>query len=296
MSDIRFSIAGPGRVGQSLAHWLSGRGGRLRQVAARREAAARQLTRALGGSSVPIDELSSAGEDLLLVTVSDSALEAIARGLAARPQADVVLHVSGAMPAEVIAPLRRGGSAIGSFHPLRAFPRVEPDAGAARGTLFGIDGDERAAVLSRRLAAAWGARVIEVEPGQRRLYHLAASLAAGGVVTVLAMAREILDRLGLPTELESGYFTLARQALEEAEAAERPGAALTGPAARGDAELVERQLADLEAQAPELVDGVVALLEETRRASAAEAEDAQRWAELGRILAKTKQRKSFLDP
>ncbi|MDX1643130.1 MAG: Rossmann-like and DUF2520 domain-containing protein [Thermoanaerobaculia bacterium] len=296
MIDIRFSVFGPGRVGGSLAHWLVACGGHLEQVATRRRSAAERLCDSLGGSAVAIEEITTTGEDLLLLAVSDPALEAVAHDLAARSQADVVLHVAGAMPAEVLAPLRQVGSAIGSLHPLRAFPAVEPDPQRVRGTYFAIDGDPAAIEISHRLLDIWQAHGVEIPPRHRRLYHLAASLAAGGVVTILAMVRQIIDRVGLPPEVERGYFALARQALAEAVAEDHPRNALTGPAARGDVELVERQLAELEATAPELVDGVVALLEETRRASAARAADDSAWEELGRILAKAKQRKSFLDP
>lgn len=296
MIDIRFSVVGPGRVGRSLAHWLVACGGRLEQVAARRRAAAEELSDTLGGRAVAIEEATTAGEDLLLLAVSDPALEAVAHSLAARPQADVALHVSGALPAEVLAPLRRAGSAVGSLHPLRAFPAVEPDPERVRETYFAIDGDPPATELALRLLDIWQAHGVEIPPRHRRLYHLAASLAAGGVVTILTMVREIVDRVGLPPEVARGYFALAHQAMAEAATEDHPRDALTGPAARGDAELVERQLAELEATAPELVAGVVALLEETRRASATRAGDDSAWRELGRILAKAKQRKSFLDP
>lgn len=296
MTGLRFSVAGPGRVGRSLAHWLVAVGGELVQTAARRPAAARSLSDALGGVPAPLAELSTAGEDLLLVAVADRALAEVAAGLAGRAQADVALHVSGSTPAAVLAGLRRHGSAVGSLHPLRAFPEIEPDVAVARGTLFGLDGDERAVELSRRLVGAWEGRTVVIEPERRRLYHLAASLAAGGVVTVLAVVRRLIERAGLPAEVETGYYDLAHQALAEAAAAERPAAALTGPAARGDAELVARQIADLESAAPELVEVVIALLEETRRRRVEAVGPDAAYDELGRILAKAKQRKSFLDP
>lgn len=296
MIDIRFSVLGPGRVGRSLAHWLVDRGGRLSQVAARRQQAARELTAKLDGTAVEPGELSTAGEDLLLVTVTDGALARMATELATRPQAAVVLHASGSTDAAVLAPLRRHGSDVGSLHPLRAFPRPETEVERIAGTLFAIDGDEGATALAHRLVDAFDGRAVEIEPRARLLYHLAASLAAGGVVTVLSVARRIIERVGLPGEVEDGYYALARQALAEAAAAGHPVDALTGPAARGDADLVERQLAELEASAPELLPVVVALLDETRRARAERAPDPANWEALRRIFAKAKQRKSFLDP
>ena len=48
---------------------------------------------------------------------------------------------------------------------------------------FAVDGDPEARALAGRLAAAWGGTAAEVPAEARPLYHFAATLAAGGVVT-----------------------------------------------------------------------------------------------------------------
>jgi predicted short-subunit dehydrogenase-like oxidoreductase (DUF2520 family) len=261
LSGLTFSLVGPGRVGGSLAPWAEAAGARLRQVAGRRAAE----------GVVPIAGLSTAGEELLLLAVPDGALPEIAAELAHRPQARVVLHTSGSLPAEVLAPLRGGppgfpGSAIGSLHPLKAFPRPLPDPGEARGMLFAIDGDPEARALAHRLATAWGGVPAEVPAEARTLYHLAASLAAGGAVTLFALADELAGRLGLPPAVGRGYLKLAQGAV--AAALETPGEAaaaraLTGPVVRGDSETFTRQLAALAALAPEKVPLILHLARET---------------------------------
>ena len=71
-----------------------------------------------------------------------------------------------------------------------------------------MDGDPEARDLAFRLAAAWGAEAAEVPAAARPLYHFAATLAAGGVVTLLAAAEEIAERLGLPEAVTRGYLEL----------------------------------------------------------------------------------------
>ena len=73
-----------------------------------------------------------------------------------RPQADVALHVSGVASAAALEPLRSAGSAIGGFHPLRAFPAPERCVEEAAGVFFALDGDPAAIALGQRLAAAFG--------------------------------------------------------------------------------------------------------------------------------------------
>ncbi len=253
LSGLSFSLAGPGRVGSSLAGWLAAAG--ARQVAAAGRAG--------------LDGLATAGQDLLLVAVADAALPGVAATLARRPQAAVALHTSGSLDAAVLAPLREAGVAVGSLHPLKAFPHPLPDPEQARGVFFAVDGDPAAQELACRIVRAWGGVAAEVPAAARPLYHLAASLAAGGVVTLLAAAEEIAQRLGLPGEVTRGYLELCRGALAaalDAHAAGDPlGASLTGPAARGDRATVARQLAALAELAPEKTGLVRDLARETLR-------------------------------
>jgi len=253
LSDLSFSLVGPGRVGRSLAAWATARGARCSGVAGRRELAS----------------LTTAGQDLLLLAVPDGAYAAVAAELSQRPQAAVALHTAGSLDAEALAPLRKAGAAIGSLHPLKAFPHPLPDPEQARGVFFAVDGDPAAQALACRLAAAWDAEAAEVPAAARTLYHFAATLAAGGVVTLLSTAEDIAARLGLPEAVTRGYLELCRGAVAaaaEAHAAGRPlAAALTGPAARGDRATVERQLGALAGLAPEKLPLIVALAQETLR-------------------------------
>lgn len=270
-------VAGYGRVGTSLALWLVAAGARLVAVAGRDPG--RPLDARL--PAVPrlaLSDLQSAEADLLLLAVADPALPAVAEQLARRPQAGVVLHVSGPLDAGVLAPLAHDAtsslprSAIGTLHPLRAFPTVLPRP--AVGTFYALDGDAAALALGRRLAAAFEGQTVEVGGEARTLYHLAATLAAGGVTTVLAMLAELLAAAGLPRTLLAANLHLMDGALEAVRRAAQEGAdlelfdrdifdrAITGPAVRGDVATLERQRAALLAIAPRLLEPIAALQDE----------------------------------
>lgn len=247
LSGLTFSLAGPGRVGSSLAAWLETAG-------ARRIAAA-------GRSG--IGDLETAGQDLLLIAVPDPALREVAERLAKRRQADVALHTSGNLDASALDPLRHAGAAIGSLHPLKAFPRPLTDPAEARGVFFAVDGDPAARALAHRIAAAWGGASAEVEADVRPLYHFAATLSAGGAVTILALAEDLARRLGLPEAAVRGYLELCRGAVAQAVATGAPAAVLTGPAARGDRATVAGHLEALRELAPDKLPLVVQLARET---------------------------------
>lgn len=252
LQGLRFSLAGPGRVGASLARWAVAAGATLVSVAGRRGGRPAWED---GPPRTALGNLETAGQDLLLIAVSDGSLSSVAARLARRPQARVALHTSGSQDASALAPLARAGVAVGSLHPLKAFPRPLPDPAEGRGVFFAVDGAPEARELARRLAAAWGAVSAEVPPEARTLYHFAATLAAGGVTTLLAAAAEIADKLGLPPEVAQGYVELARGAVAaagEALAASRPlSSAITGPAARGDRATLARHLEALRHVSPD---------------------------------------------
>ncbi|MEZ5333634.1 MAG: Rossmann-like and DUF2520 domain-containing protein [Thermoanaerobaculia bacterium] len=270
----RFSLVGPGRVGSSLAHWLVAAGVRLDVVAGRDPMRRNALAAALGGTAVELDALDSSGSDLLLLAVADPVLRPVAARLATRRQAPVVLHTSGAAPAEAIAPLRDQACAVGSLHPLKSFPRPLPDAEEGRGVVFGVDGDTEALTAAHGLASAVGGRSVVVPPGARLAYHLAATLASGGVVTLLAAADEIARRHGLDESVLAGYVELARGSLELAETTRPVAAAITGPVARGDVETVSAELTALAERVPELGPLVAELARTTLRLLAEVGEDA----------------------
>lgn len=270
LSGLRFSLVGPGRVGLSLAQWLEQGGAELVSRAGRGE----------------VGSLVSGGQDLLLLAVPDGALPEVAARLALRPQAAVVLHTSGSQDASPLAPMRAGGSAVGSLHPLKAFPHPLPDAGAGRGVFFALDGDPAALAFARRLVDSWGGVAGEVPGPLRPLYHLAASLAAGGVVTLVAAASEIAASLGLPQEIAGGYLELARGALAVAAAGGGPAQNLTGPVARGDLLTLDRALDGLATSVPEKLPLVLEVARETLHQLARLTPLSPRHEELARELAR----------
>ncbi len=254
------------------------RGAELVAVAGRTTERTGAALAGLGARSTTVDELSSGGCGLLLVTVPDDAIAQVARRLARRPQATVALHTAGRLGASVLAPLEAAGSAVGSFHPLKAFPRPLPDPADAAGVFFATDGAPPAQELARRLARAFAAEAHEIPEGVREVYHLAASVAAGGVVTLVASAAALASSLGLPDAVGRGYLGLAQGALAEARRGVRDAPAqaairraLTGPLARGEAETFLREIGALAAAGAEgerRLDLFVRLALETARLAA----------------------------
>src|SRR6185312_7446970 len=82
---------------------------------------------------------------LIYICVSDAAIAEVARKLSKLPvdwKGKSVVHVSGALTAAELSPLKKRGAATASFHPMNTFVPGANDE--LSGTPFGAEGDERA--------------------------------------------------------------------------------------------------------------------------------------------------------
>ena len=294
LSGLAIALVGPGRAGTSVARWCLASGATLRTVTRARARALPRWAQVAGARQAGLHELESTDCDLLLLAIPDGALADAAQRLAERPQARVVLHTSGRLDAEVLAPLRRQGCFVGGLHPLRAFPRPLPALAVARRTFLALQGDGPARDLAGRIAAGIGAPHAEVPAAMRPLYHLAATLAAAGTVTSLAAAIDVAAAVGVPAAAHQGLCELARGAVAAVSSA-NPGAALTGPVARGEVTYIE-QLDALRETRRELHPLAVVLALEALRELAAERPLTPSQVALRAALRDTCEQPGFLDP
>jgi len=102
-----------------------------------------------------------------------------------------------------------------------------------------------------------GARPVRLDEEHKALYHAAAVFASNYLVAVAALAEGLFARAGLDDGL-ARFLPLSRASIDNVEALGAP-AALTGPAARGDAGTIARNLEALAAAAPEAIPAYVAL-------------------------------------
>ncbi|HEY6429999.1 MAG TPA: DUF2520 domain-containing protein [Acidimicrobiales bacterium] len=212
MHTIR--IIGRGRAGTSLAAALSARGW------------------VFAGFLGRGDDLSGAarGVDVLVLATPDDAIAEVAAAIEPVPTTAVV-HLSGSLGLHVLAPHPRRAC----LHPLVPLPNATVGAARLRsGVTFAVAGDP----VARDIVDSLGGRVVEVADEDRAAYHAAACIAANHVVALLGQVERVAASVGL--DLES-FLPLTRAAVDDV-AALGPGAALTGPALRGDWATLSRHL------------------------------------------------------
>jgi len=242
----RVFVIGAGKAGRALTHAM--RIGGVDVVGLH----GRQSSHGITSGALPA---TLALATVVLVTVRDAELDGVLRDLRSAPLAAgaVVLHASGSAEPPALEALRARGHPSGTFHPL--LPLTDPTRAAEQlhRAWIGIDGDDRARDTSRELAAAIGARVLEIPAGAKAGYHAAAVFASNFPVVLLAVATRVLTSAGVSEDAALGAVgTLMAAAVENARAV-APSVALTGPVARGDVETVRAHLAALET-APEVLE------------------------------------------
>ena len=241
----RMALVGAGRLARALAPRLLKAGYGPLHVLSPDGRSARALARGRRGiSAAPLAQPLPEDVRLVLLAVPDDRIPEAARALAASGapwRNRVVLHAAGALGLAPLAPLARRGAAVGVLHPLRVFGTA--DTVVLEGTLCRVEGRPRARRGAARLARDMG--WIPLSISRPALYHAGASLASNDVVALLDLAAAALVRAGVPrARAVAGVLALAEGALAQARAGGIP-AALTGPAARGDARTVSRQLSAL---------------------------------------------------
>lgn len=244
------SIIGAGRLGTTLAVALANKSYSIRSLVARRAASARKAARLLD----PLDDATQVlaaknlgslePADLFLITTPDDQIAHVAAELA-RLNLDrkpTALHTSGALSAEVLAPLREEGWSTGSIHPLFS---VSGSGAALRGAFWSIEGDKSALRLGKRIVRDLGGKSFSIRSEDKPLYHAAAVMSSGNVMALFDVALEMLVQCGLTRKTARSILQpLLVSAVQNLETKD-PAQALTGTFSRGDLETVKRHLAAL---------------------------------------------------
>ena len=183
--------------------------------------------------------------DVLLICVPDRLIGSVAAEIATqvKPAHKVVLHVSGSMGLEPLAPLVKLGAHVGSLHPLQSFT---DSFTRLKGVYMAIDGDNEAQRIARKLVQLFGGKPFTVPASERAAYHAAACFCSNYVVAVEALATQLMARwTGSEESAWKALWPLFYGTAENLDSAREPGEALTGPIARGDVPTVGKHLAAL---------------------------------------------------
>jgi predicted short-subunit dehydrogenase-like oxidoreductase (DUF2520 family) len=250
-------IVGCGTVGTAMAKLLSRKGYRISAVANSKEETARKAAETTGAESYSDCpwEVTVAG-DVVFITTPDDVIASVCSKIAEKKgfkRGAVVIHCSGALSSEILAPARALGAHVASLHPLQSFASADQALSLVEGSFFAVEGDDDAFSMVRQIVKDVGGVSLSIAPEKKTLYHAAAVTASNYLVTVMALAIALNESAGLEKGASfKALIPLVRGTLKNIGEKGIPDA-LTGPIARGDLATVAAHLGNMEKDTPEYI-------------------------------------------
>ena len=174
-----------------------------------------------------------------------------------------VTHLSGSLGLEVLRVAAEAGARVLAIHPLQTFPDVDSALEGLPGCAIAVTAaDDDGSLLGERLAGDVGGEPFRLANDLRPLYHAAAVFASNYLVTTSAIARVAVRGRGRPRS-RTRHGTAAAGIARSMSSSSARAHALTGPAVRGDAGTIRRNLEALERHVPDLVPPYVAMARAT---------------------------------
>ncbi|WP_084128866.1 Rossmann-like and DUF2520 domain-containing protein [Demequina sp. NBRC 110055] len=235
---LSIGIVGAGRVGAVLGaalrqaeHEIVGATGVSEETLARIDAL-------LPGVPVMDPEAVVRAADVVLLTVPDDSVAAVAAGLAslgAWRGGQIAIHTSGRLGTEALADAAARGVLPLAIHPAMTFTGTSLDLTRMTGAAFAVSGAAPLLPIAQALAVEMGGEPFVLDDRDRPAYHAALVHGANHVVTALSQAGGLLARIGV--EEPARVLGPLVHASVDGALGDAPGAVttLTGPVVRGDA-------------------------------------------------------------
>jgi predicted short-subunit dehydrogenase-like oxidoreductase (DUF2520 family) len=243
------NIIGAGRVGRSLAHlWHKSGVFVVQDVLTRSQASADEAVRFIGAGRAVVNMAAMRPADVWMLAVPDGQIKSIAENLS-NMLADIVFiasgaiifHCSGALSSAELQALRDEDSPVASAHCILSFSAPTTAISQFAGTPCALEGDAAALQALQPAFEAIGANCFDIAEKDKILYHAAAVFATNFLPVLQVVAADLWRSSGMPESMIAPLNTSLLQNAVQNIAAQGAAKALTGPAARGDVELVALQ-------------------------------------------------------
>ncbi len=243
---MRISFVGAGNVAWHLAQALEHAGHHIVEIYSRDTRNARRLVNKLYDTTVAPDlDFAESTAELIILCVADDALSDVVSRLVL-PEECILVHTSGTKSLDELRHLVEIYSDVpadtGVFYPLQTFSK---DVAIQFNDIpLCIEaGDSRTEPILIKLAQDISNVVYLMSSEERRIMHIAAVFACNFTNHLFSISKRILDAEHLEFDL---LKPLIRETVRKAMEALDPAMVQTGPARRGDQQIIDKHLDYLE--------------------------------------------------
>jgi len=282
---MKIGFIGAGTVGTALAIGLNTRGYEVAAVYSRSRTSSDKLAAAIDDCyAVDSSKALADAAELVFITTPDDAIGQVVSETQWHAGQSVV-HCSGADSTEVLEPARVSGAQVGAFHPLQTFASVKQAIENIPGSTFAIEAEEPLLTTLKEMATKLDGQYIELEAGDKVIYHAAAVIACNYLVSLVKLATDLWQTFDIPAEQASqALLPLLKGTIHNIETVGIPRC-LTGPIARGDIGTIRKHIEALEKAAPGVLSTYLELGRQTIPVALAKGKiDEERAEELLNIL------------
>ncbi len=250
-NSVKVCVVGAGQVGSTLAVALYNAGYQITGVSSRTLKSAKLLADKVGAVYTLSSHSVTNKADIVLLTTPDQQIPTVVADIASLRgfrSGQLVVHASGALPANVLEPALLSGATIVAMHPLQTFRGVASTLKKLPGCYYALEGPAAGKEKAKDLVRALEGLFFEIAPEDKALYHAAACVSSNYFVSIIYLAVEMLQECGLEA---SEAFKALTPLIETTWGNMQnigPAAALTGPAVRGDKGTLSRHLSALQKQ------------------------------------------------
>jgi predicted short-subunit dehydrogenase-like oxidoreductase (DUF2520 family) len=185
---------------------------------------------------------------ILWLCVPDGVIAKVCAAVVARRpdlQGQIVVHSSGALSSEILAPAAKAGAAVASVHPLMSFPtrRTVP----LKDVFFAVEAENDS--VRRELKAVvrrLGGSPFPLHAGSKTIYHAAGTLASPLLLATVVAAERLAVHAGLPRQRARQMVGRIARATVENYVLRGAGKSFSGPFARGDFQTIALHLQALD--------------------------------------------------
>jgi len=229
-------MIGSGNVATHLAHALEGAGYVVASVFSRRLEHAQLLASSLSRAMATNDPDALPVAQTYVFCVKDDAIDKLAKRLAKRKPGRecLVLHTAGSVPLSTISGLFENTAVL---YPMQTFSRTR-NVDFSKVPLFVEGSNEHSLQLVTQMAAKLSDTVTPLDSRRRLTLHLASVFACNFTNHCYALADEILQEAGIDPKFLLPLIDETAKKVHDLS----PIDAQTGPAARWDETVMERQM------------------------------------------------------
>ena len=158
---------------------------------------------------------------------------------------NIIFQCSGSVSSSHLNMVKDQGALIASIHPVKSFADPAIAYKSFTGTFCGAEGDSEATEILTKAFEAIGGKIFSIKPEYKTEYHAANVIVCNYLTALLELGTKVFERAGVSHETAMQLMEpLVRETVNnnfELGTVQ----ALTGPIARGDHEVVQRQLESL---------------------------------------------------